>query len=1113
MFEALSNRLFNLLGAPASKTHYIHFRVIDEPHEDGLLNAAHLPLTTGGTQYDGDFWGLYLVLEQMDGRFLKEHALPDGNLYKMDGGNYETNNQGPTQPSDQSDLHWFLGSYRGGNELWWRQHVNLESYYGYYAAYQAVHHGDITSKNWFLYHHPHTDRWWQLPWDVDLTWTTYYGSNDPSDPFSRAGVFNHNAIDVEKKNRVRETLDLLFNPDQMNQLIDEYAAIINDPAGGLSIVDADRAMWDYHWVVGEGAYPKYLNRNASFKAGQGRFYAEAQQRGYDRSFEGMVQVMKDYVIERIGHLERKASDGAIPATPIIAYAGPPEHPTNALTFQTSAFSDPQGANTFGSMQWRIAEVTAGSQVIRPPGVSGFVIVPDGATWRYRKGRSEPSTIAGAWRKPYYDDSDWTLGEAPIGYGESFIATSLGDMRNGYSTVYLRKSFGVADLDAFDRLILEVKYDDGLIVWINGQFAYLDNVADDELPHTATAESAIENTSFVRRDLGDADALLAEGVNVITVQLLNASIGGSSDCFFDARLVGEKPAGGDDEPPNAPRLYRRQPGRYEIDAVWTSPEITAFKSEATIPAAGLRPGRTYRVRCRVTDNTGRASHWSTPEQFVAGEPMAAGIVADLRITEVMYNPPEPILGADADNDEFEFIELKNIGDETLDLTTVSLADGVIFDFAAGDVRTVGPGAFVLVVRNRTAFESRYGSAVADRVAGQYEGRLANDGENVLLIDHWNGTLAEFAYGDDRCWPLAADGGGHSLVPLPEAVPDEPAGSLDYPGNWRPSMYIGGSPGADDPSPAPSLLINEFLASPADDMGDSSEEWIELYNPTPTDIRLAGWYLSDDVGDPTRWALPDVWIPAGACIAFEDADFGLNRDGEQVVLSYLPGSDEDRIVDAIRFAAQETGVSLGRYPDGSAYWFRLSPSRETANVGPVAGLAMDEIMYHPVDVNDEYIELYNPTNEPIALDGPEGPWRLDGAVTYRFAPGRSVPAGGRLVIVGFDPVIDLSRGAAFAAAYGAGQLTADVDMVGPWSGSLSNRGERISLQKPQPGRPDGDAVVWAVVDEVVYGDVAPWPPQADGLGDALQRISADAAASGLDPANWRAAPPTPGRARPE
>ena len=69
-------------------------------------------------------------------------------------------------------------------------------------------------------------------------------------------------------------------------------------------------------------------------------------------------------------------------------------------------------------------------------------------------------------------------------------------------------------------------------------------------------------------------------------------------------------------------------------------------------------------------------------------------------------------------------------------------------------------------------------------------------------------------------------------------------------------------------------------------------------------------------------------------------------------------------------------------------------------------------------------------------------------YNFPANSSIPAGGRIVVVGFDPQAEPSRVTAFAAAYG-GQFTANVNLFGPWEGNLANQGERIALEKPQVG----------------------------------------------------------------
>ncbi len=1097
MFEAASFKLFNLMGCPASKTNWVQFRVIDEAAE------------SGATQYEGDFWGLYLCIEQMDGRFLDEHNLPDGNLYKIEGYGGTLNNQGATGVTNGTDLGQFTSGY--GNkptEAWWQTNVNLDSYYAFRSVTEGVHNGDIGyGKNYFYYLNPETNQWLMLPWDMDLTWDEeMYGNG--REPFLSASIFANANIQIAYQNRMREFLDLLYNTDQLGQLLDDMANVIDYPAGGPSLAGADRAMWDYNPIMVSG----YVN---SSKAGQGRFYQAAS----TRDFRGMIQHMKDYITIATNNtrywdgpsgpsMTALAADAAIPATPVVAYTGAAGYPTNGLTFQTGAFSDPQGAGTFGAMQWRIGEVAAGSTAVQAAG-SDYVLVPEGATWKYFKGTAEPSAATDAWRQAGFDDSAWLTGAVPIGFGETFLNTTLSDMRTRYSTFYMRKTFDSPSPSSFDQLRLQVRYDDGILVWLNGKLIFQDNVGSTSPAYNGVATAAIELSDVTDYDIGNAKDFLVAGTNILAVQILNASLSGSSDCFGDVRLIAPKPeTSTDTSVPTVPTVAR-QPGKYEIESLWESGVLTTFNANAKVPASVVKPGRTYRVRCRMMDNTGRWSHWSAPAQFTAGTPVGTGILADLRLTELMYNPAADPEGTSSD--EFEFIEFKNMGDDTLDLSSVSITNGVTFSFAGSSVTSLGPGQFVLAVRNKQAFLSRYGTALSAHIAGQYTGKLANNGEQVTVVDFWNGTIVDLAFSDDAGWPLSADGAGHSLVPIETAMMAEPENSLHCAGNWRASTLRGGSPGQDDPPPLAGVVINEFMANTA------TNDWIELYNPTGSAVNLAGCFLSDDLDDLQKWALPAVSIPAHGFVTFDEltgfhpdgsTGFGLSERGEDLVLSCLAGTAQDRVVDAVRFGGQESGLSQGRYPDGGAYWFGLKPSPNTANADPIPHIVISEIMYHPVDSNDEYIELFNPMDAAVSLSEPDSGWRLAGGVDYTFPAGAVLGSGARLVVVAFDPYIETGRLDAFIAAYDKAALAAGVTVFGPWQGDLANSGERVAFEKPLAPEKQDNSLSWEVIDEVVYSDVTPWPTAADGAGQVLQRIGTDASNSGNDPANWQAALPSPG-----
>ena len=566
--------------------------------------------------------------------------------------------------------------------------------------------------------------------------------------------------------------------------------------------------------------------------------------------------------------------------------------------------------------------------------------------------------------------------------------------------------------------------------------------------------------------------------------------------------------------NAPAYDSTQPPRYEIEADWEWTN-TAYQLTVTLPPGAAKPGHRYRVRALMTDDAGRNSHWSLPVEFNVGEPdNFAALTNHLRITEVMFNPLQG---------EFEFVELHNTSPTlALELNGAKFTQGIDFTFPAGSV--IAPGGYLVLSKatDLAAFRTFHGIDPAVPVLGPFGGSLADGGEQVVLRTAAGGTdIVSFSYGDGRGWPAAADGGGHSLVLADAAVAAQPGGTADYAGNWGASSFRRGSPGRAEAPADDSLVLNEVVAHTDFLTEFDSNDWIELYNRSEADLTLgAGWYLSDSVAEPTKWMIPPgTVVPARGWVSFDEVTgfhnptnvgFGLDKAGEQVVLAFLPGTAEDRIVDVVTFKGQENDWSLGRYPDGGAWWQALAPrTRGTSNTAPAARVYFSEIMFHPPDVGlsnntrDEFIEVHNPGFAPVELFNTNGTWRLNGGVDFDFPPATVLPAGGCMLVLSFAPTntIELAR---FKDMY---QLTASgVLFAGPYSGKLANNSDRIALERPQAPDLPGEPMSWVIVDEVLYADQAPWPAGADGTGLSLHRAAG--AAAGSDPSRWRASSPTPG-----
>ncbi len=499
-----------------------------------------------------------------------------------------------------------------------------------------------------------------------------------------------------------------------------------------------------------------------------------------------------------------------------------------------------------------------------------------------------------------------------------------------------------------------------------------------------------------------------------------------------------------------------------------------------------------VRARVFDS----GNWSALVEAVFYPPQD---LSKLALTEIMYNPPA-IGGASGNN--LEFLELKNTGTNTLNLSGLTFTSGIGFTFTNGTV--LGPGQFFVLARNAAAFAAKYPGVI---INGLYTGQLDNSGEKLTLSHALGTPIFSVTYSDRPNWPLGPEVADFSLVQVNPDLSQAP----DSGNRWRASTNPGGSPGADDPAPiiAP-VVISELLTHTDLPQTDA----IELYNPTTTNVNLGGWFLTDDLEVPKKFRIPNnTIINAGGWIYFDEDDFNavpgatnsfrISSVGDDIHLfsastnGVLTGYSH-----SAEFGASFNGASFGRYVNsvGDEFYSRQkSLTLGAANPGPVIGPAViSEIHYHPETNGDEFVELLNLSGSPVPLYHPAFPtnaWKLAG-IDFTFPTNVTIAPNGAVLVVATNP-------AYFRARF---NVSTNVLIFGPYAGDLQHSGENVELQAPDS--PNTNGVPYVVMDAVRYNDRAPWPPGADGAGLSLQR--APVSGYGNEPTNWVAAAPTPGHA---
>ena len=334
--ESLILKMFELTGSAASYADYTHLRFIDD------------------SDPNTDFQGIHVIRDyvrnnkDVNGDFLKLRDMPDGNFYGY------KNPYGVLYEGELAPYGHFNTAYNEWSTGWddfsdgcsrcpvtdpplsfLEEKLDLDNHYGFMVAQEYIANNETNyggQHNYYEYYNPIKQKWLVIPDDFNAAFGTprdedgfalrseFDPTEDVRGPFKQS-INNYESLRVEFENQIRSGLDLLLNEEQSAMLVDNEVKKIYNVGNSFNWTDVDKSKWKQNYG----------------------------------SYEEVIQDYKDFFIQRATHLKATYGSSKAPNKPSVSYTGPANFSTNQLSFTASDFIDPQGNNTFASLEWRVGE--------------------------------------------------------------------------------------------------------------------------------------------------------------------------------------------------------------------------------------------------------------------------------------------------------------------------------------------------------------------------------------------------------------------------------------------------------------------------------------------------------------------------------------------------------------------------------------------------------------------------------------------------------------------------------------------------------------------------------------------------------------------------------------
>lgn len=525
----------------------------------------------------------------------------------------------------------------------------------------------------------------------------------------------------------------------------------------------------------------------------------------------------------------------------------------------------------------------------------------------------------SWQSPAYDDSLWSTGAGPFGFGSFSGITNATDlsaqMQNRAASLYLRKRFTVTPEQAtgIAGLQLFVRYNDGFIAFLNGVEVARRNMGNPGMfaYHDQTAfNTNLSNPSLETIALGAASSRLVAGENVLCIQAHNHSLVGAAGANF--LIQADLQLAGSDILVSHQSEWKYFPGLAE-------------------PSGGVLDYGLFQQFLQ-----GKAAvAWATREFNDAAWPVGPGPVGIEGA-----NPPDYILGLNLyaqtynitpsiyTRRVFSISPAEAASDHPLRLT-IDYDDGLIVYLNGREVARRNVGTTGVPTAHNVTASSLHNANGDNRgaVTGQEEiielgspRALLASGDNVLGVQLHRVSLTS-SDSIARVTLETTGAGGRVLC--------QPTDEVSY--------FVG--------TQEPAIEDEQEDVGPLEESPDTENDWIELHNAGAVAVTLDGWSLTDNAGNLRKWMFPtNTTIPAGGFLlvlatgldtspakgaTYLHANFSLASQGEYIGLVNAEGAVVSEI--APMYPPQHPHYSYGRDAQGN-WGFLAQATPGGANVGP-------------------------------------------------------------------------------------------------------------------------------------------------------------------------------------